>query len=405
MRIIPPNNWALVSLHRARNMIDLQPRYQRGPVWKRQQKQLLIDSVLRGMDIPKIYLRRVNRPPVEYEAIDGHQRIRAIWEFYDGAFELSSEYSDDLGCGGKRFSELPFQLSQKIDTYNLTLVVVEEARDDEIDDMFLRLNFGTTLTPAEKRNAIYGEMRDFVKELPKHAFFTKVSFENHRFAYDEVAAQCLLLEMSGGPTSISHQALTRMYRQNRKFDTKSPVATKVRQYLSYLDRSFDHQTPELDKRRVVSLYLLVSALSRNLVLRSREPQLKDFFLAFEAERRQNRKKSVPDQDQELLKYDQAMSRRTGHKDSLEKRLDVLASRFLVAVPDIESLDPQRNFSPEQRIVIYRRDGEACRLCSAKVDFNEMVADHRIPWAKGGKTSVENGQLLCKSCNFKKGNKV
>lgn len=401
MRIIPPNNWALVSLHRARNMIDLQPRYQRGPVWKRQQKQFLIDSVLRGMDIPKVYLRRVNRAPVEYEAIDGHQRIRAIWEFYDGAFELSGEFSDDLGCGGKRFNDLPFELQQKIDTYNLTLVIVEEARDDEIDDMFLRLNYGTTLTPAEKRNAIYGDMRDFVKELPKHNFFSKVGFENHRFAYDEVSAQCVLLEMSGGATSVSHEALKRMYQQNRKFDTKSLVATKVKQNFSYLDRAFDQNTPELDKRSVVSLYLLVSAMSRNLVLKGREQQLKQFFLSFEVERRQNRKRPQKEQNRELMEYDQAMSRRTGHKDSLQKRFDVLSTQFLLAVPDIESLDPQRNFSPEQRIAIYRRDGEVCHLCKAAVDFKQMVADHRIPWIKGGKTTVENGQTLCRTCNLKK----
>ncbi|QRO01033.1 HNH endonuclease [Archangium violaceum] len=38
-------------------------------------------------------------------------------------------------------------------------------------------------------------------------------------------------------------------------------------------------------------------------------------------------------------------------------------------------------------------------------LNETHVDHRIPSAKGGPSEVDNGQVLCRDCNLKKGDKV
>ena len=59
-----------------------QPTYQGyGGVWRLEQEQLLIDSVLRKIDIPKIYLREIKQNPYKYEVVDGQQRIRALLRF------------------------------------------------------------------------------------------------------------------------------------------------------------------------------------------------------------------------------------------------------------------------------------------------------------------------------------
>ena len=54
------------TLYGIRGRIDATPDYQRPPAWSSKQKQLLIDTMLRGYDVPKIYLRRVsgNLPPM-----------------------------------------------------------------------------------------------------------------------------------------------------------------------------------------------------------------------------------------------------------------------------------------------------------------------------------------------------
>jgi hypothetical protein len=70
--------WPLVSVFHYKDDINPTPDYQRYAVWSRAQQQLLMDSVFRGLDIPKLYLRQTNDDgPFKYEAVDGQsQRYR-----------------------------------------------------------------------------------------------------------------------------------------------------------------------------------------------------------------------------------------------------------------------------------------------------------------------------------------
>ena len=74
------------------------------------------------------------------------------------------------------------------------------------------------------------------------------------------------------------------------------------------------------------------------------------------------------------------------------------------IPNVETKDPNRKFTRDQRIVIWRRDGGVCQSCKKKVKFESMHADHIISHAQGGVTKIENGQTLCGTCNVKKGAK-
>jgi hypothetical protein len=58
----------------------------------------------------------------------------------------------------------------------------------------------------------------------------------------------------------------------------------------------------------------------------------------------------------------------------------------------------RYVSQEVRRAVWQRDGGRCVECGA-AEYLEY--DHIIPWSRGGATSVENLQLLCRGCNGKK----
>ncbi|GAJ20638.1 unnamed protein product, partial [marine sediment metagenome] len=165
----------LHGVRRRESKIDPSPPRQTGPRWSLSQKQLFIDSILREYDIPKLYLRLVSRSHYQWEVIDGQQRLRAIWEFFRGEYPLSKD-ADDVGdyeIAGKKYDELNDDLRDDFDAYELQFIIFDEALDEVIDDMFLRLNDGVPLSYAEKRNAISGAMRDFVKQLTsEHSFFT-----------------------------------------------------------------------------------------------------------------------------------------------------------------------------------------------------------------------------------------
>ncbi|MDX2275050.1 MAG: HNH endonuclease signature motif containing protein [Hyphomonadaceae bacterium] len=87
-------------------------------------------------------------------------------------------------------------------------------------------------------------------------------------------------------------------------------------------------------------------------------------------------------------------------------MDTLERRFFGAYPSIEPIDPTRDFTHEQRLAIFRRDGGECQLrlkCSGeKVGWENWHADHKLAHSRGGKTTVENGQIACAACNLSKG---
>lgn len=71
-------------------------------------------------------------------------------------------------------------------------------------------------------------------------------------------------------------------------------------------------------------------------------------------------------------------------------------------------DPQRWFTRQQRREILARAGNRCeatylgRRCRRTT---ELQADHVVPWAAGGPTTIDNGQALCRDCNREKTNRV
>ena len=60
-------------------------------------------------------------------------------------------------------------------------------------------------------------------------------------------------------------------------------------------------------------------------------------------------------------------------------------------------------SNKMRFSIYKRDGYRCRMCGRSGLFHDLEIDHIKPVSKGGKSTYDNLQTLCKRCNQQKGN--
>jgi uncharacterized protein DUF262 len=183
--------WPILSVCGFKNRIDTNPDFQRPAVWSLSQKQLLIDTILRGYDIPKLYWRKVSKSPEKYEVVDGQQRLRTVFEFHAGEFSLARDADDIDGVvvAKMSYSLLPEDLRLGFDNYPLDVIVLSDTSEDEVREMFLRLQNGTTLKAQEKRNAMSGKMRAFIKDLSQHPFFSRCGFTNSRFTFDLVAAQ------------------------------------------------------------------------------------------------------------------------------------------------------------------------------------------------------------------------
>ncbi len=64
----------------------------------------------------------------------------------------------------------------------------------------------------------------------------------------------------------------------------------------------------------------------------------------------------------------------------------------------------RQFTENQKLRAYERQGGICPLCGKHYEYSEMQGDHKIPWSQGGKTTDDNLQMLCRQCNLDKSDK-
>lgn len=199
--------WTVDKLISKLDEINIQPEYQRGAVWSRRKASLLIDSMLRGIDIPKIYLRELDNTPHSYEVADGQQRINAIEKFYKNEIRLlsSEEKGLDLSkigsksIGGLKYNDndeqsLPLDLRSAFKNYKLTISILKSANPNEVRTLFGRLQEGSPLNPAEKRNALISRIgREIDTFALNHNFFSNSRIPSNRYKYQDYLAHGLAL--------------------------------------------------------------------------------------------------------------------------------------------------------------------------------------------------------------------
>jgi len=167
-----------ISWLRDRNIdgsLVIQPPYQRKPVWTKDQKTFLIDSIIKKYHIPEIYIHRVTSASGEntYNIIDGQQRIRAILEFINDDFALSDKYSPEYI--DRSFSDLPEDIKAGIWGYTIYAREISEATENDVREMFKRMNKNVvSLNPQELRHATFsGEFIKLMEEIADDPFWTE----------------------------------------------------------------------------------------------------------------------------------------------------------------------------------------------------------------------------------------
>jgi superfamily II DNA or RNA helicase len=65
-------------------------------------------------------------------------------------------------------------------------------------------------------------------------------------------------------------------------------------------------------------------------------------------------------------------------------------------------DVRRTFTRQETWRAWQLQGGVCNLCRRAIPFDLMQGDHIVPWSRGGRTSSENLQAICGSCNLRKG---
>ncbi|MGR3937019.1 DUF262 domain-containing protein [Streptomyces sp. BRA346] len=336
------DTWTVYTIYQLKDRIDPKPAYQRGPVWQRKKQQLLIDSILRGYDMPKIYLRKISGGKYKYEVIDGQQRLRALWAFLDDEYTIGSESEDLPGdLTGKFYSQVSKDDQDKVGLFKVSISEIRDASDLSVRELFLRLQNGVSLNQAEKRNAVAGPVRDFVNELAEeHSLFPALTAkENERFSWQELAALALRLELAEGPADLKAKDLNAMY-ENQSFSPQGDAAKNCKATLDVMWR-VARLAPGSIKTRwgFVDLYLALRALRVEHDLRRRERSILENHLELEKQRLDAQSGSLDEllgtdengerdpAKSELFTYISAFSREGGTRKNIEARHKIYLKRL------------------------------------------------------------------------------
>lgn len=280
--------WTVRTLADLRGRINTDAEYQRGQVWSEPQQQLLIDSLMRGYDIPKIYLRKLPDGSSNlFDVVDGVQRLTSIWQFFDDHIRLpkSAKYPGVGAVGGKCWSELPQDAQDKLQFSPVTVTQIEEAEEDDIRELFQRLQKGEPLNAAERRNAMLGPVRDFVAStLAAHLLWPETGLTNRRFGLHEMSAIVLALARAQGPTGLKGADLEDLY-EDTGFVPGGEVGKRAIAWMDRLHLVAATGRGEIRTRwGVVDLMLAIDAIGWTGT--DPEPlRLMEFFRLFEEERR------------------------------------------------------------------------------------------------------------------------
>lgn len=115
--------------------LDMEPDYQRGYEWTLEDKQKLIDSIFKNVEIGKfafIHNGYKHDSPYLYQILDGKQRLNAILEFYENRFTYNGLY----------FYQLSLRDQHWFERYPITVAEAQDLTREQILRYFLNLNTG-----------------------------------------------------------------------------------------------------------------------------------------------------------------------------------------------------------------------------------------------------------------------
>lgn len=331
--------------------LNIRPAYQREFIYKEKQRNAVIGTVLKKFPLNTMYWAVAED---EFELMDGQQRTISICQYVQGDFSVEMD-------GSPRFFEnLTAEKKQQILDYELSVYVCE-GTDGEKLDWFKIINIaGEKLTNQELRNAIYtgpwladakrwfsktgapamGDGRDkLVSAIP-------IRQEVLETALDWLSSGKIENYMSKHQHDKDAQELWQYWQEvfawvKRVFHNQDSARSKLMKGLPWGAFYNSHKNDKLN-----------AAVLENRIV-------------------------------ELIEDDEVDSKRGIYEFLLTGNEKTLSLRA---------------FDDKIKQKVYAKQKGICPTCMKHFDIDSMEADHIIAWSKGGKTSQENCQMLCKMDN-------
>lgn len=331
------------------------PAYQREFIYDDKRQEAVIQTILKDCSLGLITFFTGESG---FTLGDGSQRLRSVFSFLNSEFAITYE-------GAKKFyHNLGEESKERIMSYKFLVVQVDATPEEQLD-WFKLINTGSlVLKQQELRNACYtGGWLESAKR-----YFSKpncpaliragkyVSGTVNRQDYLETALDWI----SGGDIE--------KYMAEHQGDSDAKPL-------------FDYYCSVVDwaKKIFPTWHKEMSGVDWNKLYCKFKDNTYDTALL--------------EKDIELLLADDEVTNKKG------------IFEYLLGGKMEEKLLSIRAFTPSQKKTVWINQDHKCKCCGKELTEEQAHGDHIIPWSRGGKTIIENLQILCLDCNLKKSDKI
>lgn len=424
--------------------IALDPSFQVGSYdegrWTKTNQTMFIESIMMNMATQPIILVNISAclenciegtadykyfkdwldKGYEWISVDGNNRSISIHDFYNDKvrLHLRKRYQVEVANGRVvdftltpddcYYSTIPDALRTKFDESEVSVVVVTRATRQDLTDLFIRVNSGVGLNGAEKRNAIISLVSETVRSLATkyssvgESFMSQKSMTRLGF-YESVTSWLVHYTHQDSPVTIDNGALDRAYASNSAAENNIvPFAKLAESVLKGISNSTGRfSRAKMKKYNLHNFFFLLTYLDNNNYDVKDWDKFVLWFVQSEISRCNSQEIAYTNSKGYVKVYEELT---TDESNTIFARLKMLRHDFLESTLEddgvVISKDKNRIATPKQRYQLWETQGGICPLSKKRIpldeilDANKWQADHILEHSRGGKTEIENMQLVC-----------
>jgi hypothetical protein len=251
--------------------LELNPKFQRRSVWTDTARSYLMDTIVRGKPIPKVFIRQklnVQTRQSIREVVDGQQRLRTILSYLKDGFVISKKHHPTFG--GLFFSQLN-QVDENIQSsilnYEISTDLLVNMPDSEILDIFGRLNsYSVTLNEQEKIHANhFGPFKTLADRVAHtyNSFWTdnKILSDKEilRMADVNLCADLLIAMIEGIKSKKQIKSFYSNYERGFEYDPVE-LEKKFSETINTIQGIFKNELKETEFKRIHIFYTLFTGI-------------------------------------------------------------------------------------------------------------------------------------------------
>ena len=333
--------------------LNIRPAFQREFIYKDKQRDEVIKTINKGFPLNVMYWAKDGD---NYELLDGQQRTLSICQYIHGDFSVDMNY----------FHTLPKDLQDKILNYKLMIYICEGTPSEKLD-WFKIINIaGEELTEQELRNSQYTSR--WLTDAKK--YFSKTGCPAYQIGEDY---------MNGSTIRQDYLETVLKWICNRE-------NMSIEDYMGIQKKEDTKDANELWTyfQSIINWVKVLFPTYR------KEMKGIDWGILYNKYKDERYNSNQLEEQVKILMMDDDVTNKKGIYYYLitgdEKYLNI------------------RAFSESIKREAYERQDGICAKCNKQFDITEMEADHVTPWSQGGKTELDNCQMLCRDCNRRKSDK-